>query len=84
MDGSPKAYLGTEDNKKILIFGERRGGDRYMALDISDRLAPKFLWEINPSTAGFSELAQTWSSPQIGKVKLGSETKVGRLYGGGI
>ena len=75
VDGSPKAYLSTEDNKKIMIFGERRGGDRYMALDVSDRLAPKFLWEINPSTAGFSELAQSWSSPQIGKVKLGSETK---------
>jgi type IV pilus assembly protein PilY1 len=84
VDGSPKAYLSTDGNKKILIFGQRRGGDRYIALDVSDRLTPKFLWEINPSTDGFSELAQTWSSPQIGKVKLGSETKWVAFITGGF
>jgi type IV pilus assembly protein PilY1 len=66
VDGSPKAYLGSD--KKVLIFGERRGGDRYYALDITDPLSPKFLWEINPSTTGFSQLAQTWSTPQISKI----------------
>ena len=69
VDGSPKVYLGSD--KKVLIFGERRGGDHYLALDITDRLSPKLLWQINPSTSGFEELGQSWSTPQIGKIRQG-------------
>jgi len=66
VDGSPKAYLGPD--KSVLIFGLRRGGDRYIALDISDPLSPKFMWEISTVTAGYEELGQTWSTPQLGKI----------------
>jgi type IV pilus assembly protein PilY1 len=89
VDGSPKVYVQRDasDNitKAILIFGQRRGGDRYIALDITDRLNPQFLWEINPSqriygtttytTTDYKELGQTWSTPQIGKIKNGSGGK---------
>jgi type IV pilus assembly protein PilY1 len=81
VDGAPKVYIGTD--KKILIFGLRRGGDRYIALDITDRLLPKFLWEIGPSTDGFGELGQTWSTPQIGKIQLASGDKWVAFIGGG-
>jgi type IV pilus assembly protein PilY1 len=73
--------MGTD--KKVLIFGLRRGGDRYIALDITERLFPKFLWEIGPSTAGFGELGQTWSTPQIGKIQLGADEKWVAFIGGG-
>jgi hypothetical protein len=87
VDGSPKVYVERDgsDNvtKAILIFGQRRGGNRYIALDITDRLNPQFLWEINPSariyqtttysTTDYKELGQTWSTPQIGKIKNGSD-----------
>ena len=82
VDGSPKVYLGTD--KKVLIFGERRGGDRYIALDITDQLAPKLLWGISPSTTGYEEMGQSWSTPQIGKIRLGSTDTYVAFIGGGF
>jgi len=81
VDGSPKVYLA--ENKKILIFGERRGGNRYVALDITNRLSPILLWEISPNTSGYEELGQSWSSPLIGKVRFGSGEKWVAFIGGG-
>lgn len=81
VDGSPKVYLA--ENKKILIFGERRGGNRYVALDITNRLSPILLWEISPNTSGYKELGQSWSSPLIGKVRFGSGEKWVAFMGGG-
>ena len=89
VDGSPKVYVERDASqnitKAILIFGQRRGGDRYIALDVTDRLNPQFLWEINPgqriygtttyTTTDYKELGQTWSTPQIGKVKNSSDGK---------
>jgi type IV pilus assembly protein PilY1 len=73
VDGAPKAYIERDSDgnltKGILIFGLRRGGNLYYALDITKYDKPKLLWEINPSTPGFSELGQTWSTPNIGKVQ---------------
>jgi len=97
VDGSPKVYVerDSSDNllKAILIFGQRRGGNRYIALDVTDRLNPKFLWEINPTariyetttynTTDYKELGQTWSTPQIGKIKNGSGEKLVLFIGGG-
>jgi type IV pilus assembly protein PilY1 len=81
VDGAPKVYIGTD--KTVLIFGLRRGGNSYIALDITERLSPKFLWEISPSSAEFGELGQTWSTPQIGKIQLGTEEKWVAFFGGG-
>jgi type IV pilus assembly protein PilY1 len=81
VDGAPKVYIGTD--KTVLMFGLRRGGNSYIALDITDRLSPKYLWEIGPSSAGFGQLGQTWSTPQIGKIQLGTEEKWVAFIGGG-
>jgi type IV pilus assembly protein PilY1 len=86
VDGSPKIYIERDQEgvlqKAILMFGLRRGGDRYIALDITSRLSPKFLWEIGPNTAGFGEIGQTWSAPQIGKIAYGGGTSVAFISGG--
>jgi type IV pilus assembly protein PilY1 len=81
VDGSPKAYI--TESQKIIIFGLRRGGSYYSALDVTDPDNPRFLWEIGPETTGFSEMGQTWSTPQIGKIKHGSGEKVVCFIGGG-
>jgi type IV pilus assembly protein PilY1 len=81
VDGSPKVYSGVD--KKVLIFGQRRGGNRYYALDITDHLNPKYLWEISPSTTGYEEMGQTWSTPQIGLVRYGTGEKWVMFIGGG-
>ena len=54
VDGSPKAYISYDSHGQItqviLLFGERRGGNRYYALDVTDPLKPKYLWDIGPDT----------------------------------
>jgi type IV pilus assembly protein PilY1 len=79
VDGSPKAYVTYDADgnvtKAILIFGLRRGGDYYYALDVTDPLVPKYLWRIYKNkNSDFRELAQTWSAPIIGKVPYGDQT----------
>jgi len=85
VDGPPKAYIERDSSNNIisatLIFGERRGGDRYIALDVKIPDSPKFLWEISPSaitfnttvtnTTDYKELGQTWSAPQLGQIQGG-------------
>ena len=87
VDGSPKVYLEKDSSgnltKAIIIFGQRRGGNRYIALDVTNRFSPRFLYEIGPSTAGFSELGQTWSTPRIAKIKNGTGTKWVAFFAGG-
>ena len=46
VDGSPKVYDKGIDDTKILFFGERRGGNHYYALDITDYNTPKYKYEI--------------------------------------
>ena len=67
----------------MLIFGLRRGGSAYYALDVTDPDNPKYLWSIDASTSGFEELGQSWSEPQFGLVKDGSAKKVVAFIGAG-
>jgi type IV pilus assembly protein PilY1 len=83
VDSSPRVYKDAVTGQTILIFGQRRGGNRYIALDISAADDPKFLWEISPSRTGYEELGQTWSTPRIGKVKDGLGEKWVAFIGGG-
>lgn len=81
VDGSPKAYL--TNSQKIIVFGLRRGGNNYYALDVTNPESPKFLWKIGPETTGFSEMGQTWSDPQFGKINDGKGGKTVCIIGGG-
>jgi len=97
VDGSPRAYLhyGSDGavDQAILIFGERRGGNLYYALDVTNPDVPKFLWSISPTarvyqtttnnTTDFQEMGQTWSSPVIGKIGLTAGDKWVAFIGGG-
>jgi type IV pilus assembly protein PilY1 len=86
VDGSPKAFISYDLNgqitKAILIFGQRRGGNHYYALDITDPLSPKYLWKISPEGV-YAELGQTWSSPMIGKIATLTGEKWVAFIGGG-
>jgi type IV pilus assembly protein PilY1 len=55
--------------KTIAIFGERRGGNRYYALDITNTSSPQYLWSFSDSNLG-----ETWSEPAIGKVRMSDST----------
>ncbi len=99
VDGSPKAYVkyiyNTDGSiqsvdQAILIFGERRGGNRYYALDVANPTDPVFLWSISPTeiTSGivttpstdYQELGQSWSTPQIGKIRNGADVNGNPIY----
>lgn len=65
--------------KTIVVFGERRGGEYYHALDITDTTNPVYLWSFTDS-----KITETWSEPAIGKVKMDDGTeKFVAFFGGG-
>ncbi len=102
-DASPRAFIkdangnGTisaaEGDKVVLIFGERRGGSSYYALDVTNPDSPSLLWRIGATITATepdvgsvwddTELGQSWSEPEIIRVIIGSETKYIFLIGGG-
>ena len=90
VDSTPKVadvwFDDNGDNKKTadewrtgLVCGLRKGGKTYFALDITDTLNPKYLWEFphpgDPKITDYNDflnniLGQSWSEPVIGKVKI--------------
>ncbi len=88
VDGTPVVYdywydddndpETSDKNKKLLVFGERRGGDYYTALDISDYNKPLFEYSISPDilmgTTGQETLGQSWSIPQPLKMATSKST----------
>ncbi len=72
VDGSPELYTYNHGNdpltknKKLLIFGERRGGRHYTALDISNYNAPLMKYVVAPDIlgGGTKVLGQSWGKPE--------------------
>lgn len=50
-----------------LVFGMRRGGKSYFALDVTDKNSPSLLWDVS-----LPEFGETWSSPVVAKIDIGS------------
>ena len=59
------------DEGIYLYVGMRRGGQDYYALDVTNRSAPKLMWQIKGGTGDFTELGESWSKPTFAKVKWG-------------
>ena len=62
-------YVAADSDKSYIYVGMRRGGDFAYALDVSDPDDPKHMWKIDPSTTGFAELAQTWSTLRPARIR---------------
>jgi type IV pilus assembly protein PilY1 len=60
MDGSP-AMAETDKGRKIIICGERRGGNHYYGLDVTDAGRPLFLY--THTTGG-----QSWKTPRFMRI----------------
>ncbi len=66
--------------KTIVVFGERRGGPNYYALDITNTTSPAYLWNFTDS-----HIVESWSEPAIGAVQMaGGTTKYVAFLGGGF
>ncbi len=61
---------------KTLIFGERRGGTSYWALDVTKPSPTASDWPIKwkfTNSGDFSELGQSWSAPLFTTIRLGAD-----------
>lgn len=67
----------------MLVFGMRRGGSSYYALDVTDHTSPVFKWQINSDDVGFSRLAQTWSRASLVTVNNNDDREKMLMFGGG-
>jgi len=88
VDGSPKSYVAYDGSgnvtKAILMFGLRRGGNYYYALDVTSPTAPKYLYRLYKGKKGyFNQIGQTWSTPVIGKIAYGTGEKWVAIFGAG-
>ncbi|TFG38258.1 MAG: VWA domain-containing protein [Desulfobacterales bacterium] len=70
VDGTIKLYR-ENGNPKYLIFGLRRGGARFWALNVSDSNPAN--WTVAWSFAD-SDMVQSWSDVEIAKVRTGPNT----------
>lgn len=94
-DGSPSAYtldvnfdgniISSDGDIAYIFFGLRRGGKSYYALDVSDPDSPKLLWTLSKGAPGsaFAELGQTWSTPQVGLIKVAGTVIPVVVFAGG-
>ncbi len=88
-DDTNRDQIINNSEKAYLYIGMRRGGSSYYAIDVSNRDAPKVLWQINGrdhpnTTSGFERLGQTWSrmTPVDVTWTDGNKRKV-LIFGGG-
>ncbi|MDH5499628.1 MAG: PilC/PilY family type IV pilus protein, partial [Gammaproteobacteria bacterium] len=73
IDGNIVPVVKDENNNGIvdgndfvyIIFGKRRGGDNYMAIDVTNKNAPELLWDVTLDDAG-----QSWSTPVIARMDI--------------
>jgi type IV pilus assembly protein PilY1 len=70
-DGIVDASAG---DRVIIYFGQGRGGSNYYAIDVTNRNAPKFMWEIGPTQ--LPGIGQAWSNPVLAKVNVGGGAQV--------
>ena len=66
-----------------LVFGMRRGGGAYYALDVTDPEQPSFLWKRDKTNDKFERLAQSWSRPSLVTVNNGGTLERMLMFGGG-
>jgi len=66
-----------------LYFGQRRGGSDIYSMDVTQRYSPKLRWVIKGGTGDFAEMGQSWSTPNVERLKLGGTTKTVLIFGGG-
>ncbi len=85
VDGPITYFNNYITGSKTLIFGERRGGTHYYALNITNSNPTNWSveWVISPKKNGFSELSQTWSKIVLSKIRTSSGNKYIGIFDGG-
>lgn len=70
------------DDFVYIVFGMRRGGNSYYAIDVTRRNDPQLLWQVN-----YPGMGQSWSAPSIARVDVNgaqqNDDKAVVILGGG-
>ncbi|MBU1056269.1 MAG: hypothetical protein KKC46_20945 [Proteobacteria bacterium] len=76
VDGSPMLleYKDGSDNKKLLVFGLRRGGKAYYALDVSSKTAGDWTVKWKVTNSNLPELGLSFATPKHIKLDTGLGT----------
>ena len=83
LDVNKNGVIDSGTDKVYIFFGQRRGGDHYYAMDVTDRDNPILMWTIDGGVGDFAKLGQSWSNIQVKKIKLSSGDKYVAVFGGG-
>lgn len=89
LDGKVIVYHEDDNGDDYINNGEKayafiasgRGGPYLYAFDISNKIAPKLLW--TKTDMDLAGLAQTWSQPVIGKIKIADTIVPVVIFGAG-
>lgn len=77
----------SDGESAYLFFGLRRGGNGYYALNVTNPEKPSLMWSITNQTAGFEQLAQSWSKPTAARLRYKDSSTVKYeevlVFGGG-
>ena len=82
-DANRDGTISGADEHVYLYFGMRRGGRYLYSMDVTNRLAPKLRWVLEGGTGDYAEMGQTWSSPNVEKIKMGGVDRTVLIFGGG-
>lgn len=98
IDGTPTVWARDQDGDGIvtdtgdfvrLILGQRDGGNRYFAVDVTPSGAtpsinPELKWKIDPAIdPNYADLANSWSRPTFGRLLISGVLKDVLIIGGG-
>ncbi len=73
-DVNDDGKLDYADGDIVWIFiSMHRGGRLLYALDVSNPLDPKLLWRKSNADAGWAELGQTWSLPNVQEIAIDTD-----------
>jgi len=82
-DADRDGTISGADEHVYLYFGMRRGGRYIYSMDVTNRDAPKLRWVIEGGTGDYAELGDTWSAPNVEKIKINGIEKTVLIFGAG-
>nr|MDA3869494.1 PilC/PilY family type IV pilus protein [Gammaproteobacteria bacterium] len=73
------------DDHVYLYFGMRRGGRYMYSMDVTDRNNPTLRWVLEGGTVDgdYEEMGQTWSAPNVEKIKINGAERTVLIFGAG-
>ena len=74
-DANSDGDLNDSGDHVYLYFGQRRGGNDIFSLDVTNRNSPKLRWVIKGGVGDYAEMGQSWSTPNVERLKLNGTTK---------